>query len=37
MSGFILICVLKMNERGLEQNEGEELMTECSFLSELSL
>ncbi len=34
-----LIGVLKMNEgpRGLKQHDGEELMTEFSFLSELSL
>ncbi len=31
----ILICVLKMNE-GLEWHEGEQLMTEFSFLGELS-
>ncbi len=35
----ILICVLKMNEglTGLERHEGELLMTEFSFLGELSL
>ncbi len=35
----ILICVPKMNEglAGLERHEGEWLMTEFSFLSELSL
>jgi len=35
----ILICVLKMNEglTGVERHEGEELMTELSFLDELTL
>ncbi len=35
----ILICVPKMNEglTGLEWHEGEQLMTELSFLGELSL
>ncbi len=35
----ILICVLKMNESltGLERHEGELLMTQFSFLGELSL
>ncbi len=35
----ILICVPKNNEglTGLEQHEGEKLMTEFSFLGELSL
>ncbi len=35
----ILICVSKMNEglTGLERHEGESLMTEFSFLGELSL
>ncbi len=35
----ILICLLKMNEglTGLERHEGELLMTEFSFLGELSL
>ncbi len=35
----ILICVPKMNGgfTGLEQHEGEELMTEFSFLGEVSL
>ncbi len=35
----ILICVLKMNGglSGLERHEGEQLMTEFSFLGELSL
>ncbi len=35
----ILICVQKMNEglTGLEQHEDEKLMTEFSFLGELSL
>jgi len=35
----ILICVLKMNEglTGVERHEGEYLMTELSFLGELTL
>ncbi len=35
----ILICVPKINEglMGLERHEGEQLMTEFSFLGELSL
>jgi len=35
----ILICVLKMNEgfTGVERHEGEELMTEISFLRKLTL
>jgi len=35
----ILICVSKMNEglTGLEQHEGEEILTEFSFLGELTL
>ncbi len=35
----ILICVPKMNEglMGLERHEGEQLMTEFSFLGELTL
>ncbi len=35
----ILICVLKINQglMDLERHEGEELMTEISFLVELSL
>ncbi len=35
----ILTCVPKMNEEltDLEQHEGEQLMTEFSFLDELSL
>jgi len=35
----ILICVAKMNEdlTGLEQHEGEEILTEFSFLGELTL
>ncbi len=35
----ILICVLKINQglTDLERHEGEELMTEISFLVELSL
>ncbi len=35
----IIICILKMNEglMGLERHEGESLMTELSFLGELSL
>ncbi len=34
-----LICALKMNEGipGLEQHEGDSLMTELKFLCELSL
>ncbi len=41
-SGFIkniLICVLKMNQNlmGLKWHEGEKIMTEFSFLGELSL
>ncbi len=39
MQANILIFVLKRNEglTGLEQHEGEELMTEFLFLSKLSL
>jgi len=35
----ILFCVLKMNKSltGLEQNEGESLLTQFSFLGELTL
>jgi len=35
----ILICVLKMNEglTGVERHEGEYVMTEISFLGELTL